>query len=109
MASQTKYWQPDFDPAATFLVAAWPEGHTVRGRQPKRGEVFDKFLISERMLRSHYDARWIVMALPLAVGGEVIGYVTKIDVAKAGDALATLTIEPPPEPAPTRRSRRGIH
>lgn len=62
MASPTKYWLPKFDPAATFVVAAWPKGFTVNGVQPKPGEAFDKSSVSPRMLEEHYVKRWIAVA-----------------------------------------------
>lgn len=61
------YWLPKFDPAASFVVAAWPRGFTVGGHQPKPGEPFDKSSVSDRMLEEHYVKRWIAVADPAHV------------------------------------------
>jgi hypothetical protein len=60
--AETKYWLPKFDPDAAFVVAAWPQGFTVSGYQPKPGEPFDKTSVSPRMLEEHYVKRWIAVA-----------------------------------------------
>jgi hypothetical protein len=55
------YWLPKFDPAADFVVSAWPQGFTVNGYQPKPGEPFDKASVSLRILEEHYVKRWIAV------------------------------------------------
>jgi hypothetical protein len=65
MTSKTIYWLPKFDPAAEFVVAAWPRGFTISGYQPKPGEAFDKASIkSPRILEELYLKRWIAVADP---------------------------------------------
>lgn len=98
MAAETKYWQPDFDPAATYIVAAWPAGFTVRGREPKRGEIFDNNSVPPNMLRSHYEARWITMA---ASGGSFHSGVRP-------DTTIAEALTPPPRPhAPAKPKRQA--
>ncbi len=89
MAShQPKYWQPDFDPSATFTVAAWPAGYTVRGHAPRRGEVFNTQGFRPQLLRSMYESRWIEMAEPAKV--LPIDRTTERGGAGADDLLATI-------------------
>lgn len=124
MASQARYWQPDFDPAATYVVAAWPKGYTVRGEQPKRGEIFDKTAVSLQILRSHYEARWIDMVEPAKVlridrTTERVGAAAEDLLTAIGDKIANVTGIPeamitqqPPVIAPkvpkASRAGRGV-
>lgn len=102
---------PPFDPAATFIVAAWPIGHTVRGRQPKRGEVFDKAQVSTTILRSMYHARWITTPAAIVEGGPAIPFPELVGAA-ADELMAAARIDPamstPPdlEERPRRNRRR---
>lgn len=53
------FWLPDFDPKAIFVVSSWPAGMTVNGFEPKRGELFDKSSVPERVLHRMYKDRWL--------------------------------------------------
>jgi hypothetical protein len=53
------FWLPDFDPSAVFVVSAWPAGMTVNGLEPKRGQLFDKTSVPERVLHRMYMDRWL--------------------------------------------------
>ncbi len=64
MSTQRMFELPPFDPNATFRVSGWPDGFTVNGRQPKRGDIFDKSSVRPEMLRAHYSARWLDMLSP---------------------------------------------
>lgn len=95
---------PPFDPSATFIVAAWPVGHTIRGHQPKRGEVFDKTIVSESILRSMYQSRWITTPAAIVEGGPSIPF-QELGGAAAEELIAAarlnLEMTTPPARAPT--------
>lgn len=94
MASKTVYWLPKFDPAADFVVAAWPQGFTVSGYQPKPGEPFDKAMIkSQRILEELYTKRWIAVAEPSAAGQP---------------PAPTGTSAPSPQRPPTKSERKKL-
>ncbi|MCC8945996.1 hypothetical protein H8A97_13025 [Bradyrhizobium sp. Arg62] len=66
--SSIRYWLPPFDPAADYVVAAWPQGFSIGGYQPKAGEPFDKTAIKRRnVLEELYIKRWIALAEPVRV------------------------------------------
>lgn len=75
----TKFELPPINYAATFIVAAWPDGHTVGGHQPKRGEIFDKSRCGEKLLRTLYEKRWIAMVIGRLSIGDIDGSFTPID------------------------------
>lgn len=51
--------RPGFDPNANFEVAGWPQGFTVNGREPRRGQAFDRHSVSVRTLRELHFKGWI--------------------------------------------------
>jgi len=53
------YWLLPFDRDADYVYGAWPKGFTVNGYHPRVGDLVDKSQFSTRMLKEHYERRWI--------------------------------------------------